>query len=97
MNFKQYLLTLEHEVCIVWVKELSRTTTDTARFALCGMLEVHEDFLVIHSEADGTPAAVLIENILCIEPCGDVEEDEEEEDVFDKFERYYKEYKEDAE
>lgn len=97
MNFKQYLLTLEHEVCIVFIKEMSRAQTESGRFALCGVLEVHEDFVLVHAEEDGTPSAVKIEDILCIEPCGISEEEEQEEDVFDKFEKYYRESKEGSE
>lgn len=97
MNFKQFLLTLDQEECIVWIRELSRTTQGEARFALCGVLEIHDDFILVHSDDDGIASAVRICDILVIEPCGNTEDEEEEEDVFDKFERYYKEYKEDSE
>lgn len=97
MTFKKWLLTLDQQVCIVFIKEMSRAQTEAGRFALCGVLEVHDDFVLVHAEEDGTPSAVKIDDILCIEPCGDSEEEDEEEDVFDKFEKYYRESKEGSE
>ena len=98
MTYNDYILTLDGKVCIVWISELSLTLQDTdKRFALAGMVEAHDDFIVIHGDDSGAGTAVKIADIKCIETC-DVDEDEDldcdldlsaDEDIFENFERDY--------
>lgn len=98
MTYKDYLLTLDGTHCIVWVSELSLTlNASDSRFALAGVLEVHEDFVIVHGDEGEGGTAVKITDIKCIEAC-DLEEDEEldlleEEDLFIRFEKFYKDFK----
>jgi len=96
MKFNDYLLTLSGVRCILWISGLSSTTTTDGRFALEGLLEPHEDFLLVHADESGIATAVRYDMIICIEPLGEdeIEEEEEpEEDIHAKFERQYRHYK----
>lgn len=98
MKFNDFLLTIDGMACIVWVDQLSvgLRNEEGASFVLMGMLEVHEDFVIVHNDSNGTPTAIRIADIKCIEPSQIEEEVEEEEESFDvhaEFEKYYKEQK----
>lgn len=98
MTFKDYILTLDGKQCIVWISELSLTMNSSdARFALAGMVEAHEDFIIVHGDDSGAGTAVKIVDIKCIETC-EIEEDEDldlddEEDLHLRFEKFYKDFK----
>lgn len=94
MTFRDYLLTLDGISCIVWVSEQT-LTLGIADFA--GVLEVHEDFVIVHGNEGEGPTAIKISDLKCIETCP-IEEDEdldlpEEEDLFTRFENFYKDLK----
>lgn len=97
MTFKDYILTLDGKECIVYISELSFSLNATdAKFALCGLVEAHDDFIVIHSDDSGAGTAVQIKDIKCIETCEldeDFEDEDLEEDIFSRFERFYKDFK----
>jgi hypothetical protein len=98
VTFNDYLLTLDGMSCIVWISELSLSMNGgEARFALAGVLEVHQDFVIVHGDEGEGGTAVKIVDIKCIEACP-IEDDEDldlsdEEDLFIRFEKFYKDFK----
>lgn len=96
MTFNEYLMTLNGMETIVWIDQLSQTTSMDGRFALVGRLEVCDDFVLVHNDISVVSTGVRISSIICVEldfSEEDEDEDEPGEDIYAKFERMYQYYK----
>ena len=96
MTFNEYVKRCNGVFCYVWVRGCAEYIPDNGgRWCLAGIVEAHEDFILVHLDESGSAICVRYEDILMAEPQGEEEEEEEREElsIFDVFEQEYKKKK----